>query len=146
MDIQQIVKLRTVVQQFIKSFGLLEQTKTPCGFTMSMSQVFALQELQQQTMTLTELAKKLMLDRSSVSRLIDALVKGDFVQRKVNENNRREVILGLTNKGLNTVNRVREQSVSFYREILQEMSESDQNMFYQGMSRFTELLFNTRRN
>lgn len=45
MEKKDIVELRGVFQQFIRSFGLLEQTKTPCGFSLSLSQVFSVEQL-----------------------------------------------------------------------------------------------------
>ncbi len=66
-----------------------------------------------------------MLERSSVSRLVDGLVKGGFVSREPNEKNRREVLLILTEKGIRSVNNLREQSVQFYQSILANMQEED---------------------
>ena len=145
MEREDVLQLRGVVQQFIRSFGLLEQTKTPCGFSLSLSQVFALQELEKQTLTITELAEKLQLERSSVSRLVDALVKGGFVFRELNEKNRREVILSLTEKGTRSIQRVREQSVEFYSSILNKMSKTEQDLFLQCFKTFTESLIEVRK-
>lgn len=144
MQRENVLELRDVMQQFIRSFGLLEQTQTPCGFSLSLSQVFALQELEKQTLTITELAEKLQLERSSVSRLIDVLVKGDFVSREMNENNRREVILALTEKGIRSIQRLRDQSVEFYNSILSKMSESEQFQFSESFKVFTQSLLEVR--
>jgi DNA-binding MarR family transcriptional regulator len=145
MQRENVLELRGIIQQFIRSFGLLEQTQTPCGFSLSLSQVFALQELEKQTLTITELAEKLQLERSSVSRLIDVLVKGDFVSRVLNEKNRREVVLSLTEKGMHSIQRVREQSVQFYNSILGKMSESEQDLFYSSFKTFTNSIIEVRR-
>jgi len=145
MERERILDLRGTVQQFIRSFGLLEQTTTPCGFALSLSQMFALQELERRTMTVTELAEKLGLERSSVSRLVDGLVKGGFVARALNEFNRREVTLDLTEKGERSLETLREQSVGFYRSILGRMSEEEQTKFYEGLKAFTHALDGVRR-
>jgi DNA-binding MarR family transcriptional regulator len=145
MQTENILELRNIVQQFIRSFGLLEQTKTPCGFSMSLSQVFALQELEVQTLTITELAEKIQLDRSSVSRLIDGLVRGGFVSRELNEHNRREVVLALTEKGMSSMQKLRDQSVDFYNTILCKMSEPEQAQFFQSFKTFTNSLIEVKR-
>lgn len=145
MQRDNVLELRSIMQQFIRSFGLLEQTQTPCGFSLSLSQVFALQELEKQTLTNTELAERLQLERSSVSRLIDGLVKGEFVSRKLNENNRREVVLALTEKGMGSIQRLRDQSVGFYNTILENMSESEQDQFYESFKTFTNSIIKVRR-
>ena len=145
MQRENVLELREVIQQFIRSFGLLEQTRTPCGFSLSLSQVFALQEIEKQTLTITELAEKLQLERSSVSRLVDVLVKEDFVFRELNQNNRREVVLSLTEKGTRSIQRLRDQSVQFYNTILDKMSEQEQDLFFQSIKTFTQSLNEARR-
>lgn len=140
MDRKHILSLRSTVQQFIRLFGVLEQTVTPCGFSMSLSQVFALQELEHRTMSLKELAEKLRLERSSVSRLVEGLVKGGFVSRELNEQNRREVILRLTEKGERSMERLREQSIQFYESILNDLPEASQEKVLEGYQIFTASL------
>lgn len=144
MNRDQIQSLRTTVQQFIRLFGVLEQTVTPCGFSMSLSQVFALQELENRSMSIKDLAEELRLERSSVSRLVDGLVKGGFVLRELNEQNRREVILCLTEKGERTMDRLREQSIEFYESILNHLPETSQEKVLEGYQLFTESLAKLR--
>jgi len=144
MNRDEIITLRSAVQQFIRLFGVLEQTETPCGFSMSLSQVFAMQELEKSSMSMKELAEKLRLERSSVSRLIDSLVKGGFVSRELNEQNRREVILRLTEKGEMSMKTLREQSIRFYESILSNVETNDQHKVLEGFQIFTAALRQTR--
>jgi len=146
MDKDSLLELRWNVQKFVRLFGLLEQTVTPCGFNLSLSQVFALQELENETISVSELARRLRLERSSVSRLVDALVKENFVNRTINESNRREMLLSLTEKGKRTVQQVCEQSLLFYQSVLNDLPEHDQQMIMEGFKKFTAALLRTRRN
>jgi DNA-binding MarR family transcriptional regulator len=136
LDTEKISELRMQVQQFIRLFGLLEQTVTPCGFALSLSQVFAMQELEKATLSISELAEKLRLERSSVSRLVDILVKETFVHRELNIQNRREVQLLLTDKGKRTITKVCEQSIAFYQSFLQAVSESEQQQILNSFKKF----------
>jgi DNA-binding MarR family transcriptional regulator len=140
------LELRSNVQKFVRLFGLLEQNVTPCGFLLSVSQVYAMQELEEDTMSVTELASRLELERSSVSRLVDELVKGDFVSRDINEANRREMVLSLTEKGMRTIQQVRQQSLTFYQSILGNLSNTDQTLIIEGFKTFTGALLKHRRN
>ncbi|BCJ87508.1 MarR family winged helix-turn-helix transcriptional regulator [Effusibacillus dendaii] len=140
MNRHELLEFRLFVQKCIRLFGSLDQTVTPCGFHLSPSQVFALQELEHKTLTVVELANSLKLDRSSVSRLVDQLVKAEFVHREPNRNNRREVILSLTEKGTNTLQRVRDQSVEFYKRLLSKASEDGQKQIFEGFKLFTTIL------
>ena len=139
------LELRSNVQKFVRLFGLLEQNVTPCGFPLSVSQVFALQELEKGTMSVTELASRLELERSSVSRLVDELVKGEFVSRSINEANRREMVLSLTEKGMRTIQQVRQQSLRFYQSVLGSLSNTDQTLIIDGFKKFTGALLQHRR-
>lgn len=146
MDNASLLELRLNVQKFVRLFGLLEQTVTPCGFPLSLSQVYALQELEDAALSVSDLAHRLHLERSSGSRLVDALVKENFVNRIINENNRREMLLSLTDKGERTIRQVREQSIHFYESILNDLPEHDQQMILEGIKTFTAALLRTRGN
>jgi DNA-binding MarR family transcriptional regulator len=140
MEEKDFLAFRVTVQSFIKSFGLLETSVTPCGYKLSLSQVFALQDLQKETLSVTQLSQKLALERSSVSRLVDHLVKEDFVLRESNPHNRREVILSLTERGESTIKKVSNQSVDFYKEVLSDVSYEDFEQMLRSFQRFTSLL------
>lgn len=140
MNADTLLDLRSNVQKFIRLFGLLEQNVTPCGFPLSVSQVYALQELENTIMSVTELAQSLNLERSSVSRLVDVLVKENFIQRDINEANRREMELSLTEKGSRTIQQVREQSIKFYQSVLDDLPDNDQRVIIEGFNKFTAAL------
>jgi DNA-binding MarR family transcriptional regulator len=139
-----LLDLRSNVQKFVRLFGLLEQNVTPCGFPLSVSQVYAMQELEKDRMSVTELALRLELERSSVSRLVDELVKGEFVHRDVNETNRREMVLSMTEKGMRTIQQVRQHSLRFYQSVLGDLSDADQTLIIEGFKKFTSSLLNQR--
>ncbi|AFH60075.1 transcriptional regulator [Paenibacillus mucilaginosus K02] len=125
MESDQILELRAHIQKFVRQFGLLEGHVTPCGYPLSVSQVYALQELENRQMSVTELAGCLHLERSSVSRLADGLVKEGFVSRAVNEANRRETLLSLTDKGVRVLGQVREQSLQFFGRVFGSFSDEE---------------------
>jgi MarR family transcriptional regulator, organic hydroperoxide resistance regulator len=141
---EEIFELRLAVQKFIRLFGLLEQNITPCGFNLSPSQVIALQELEDKTLTIGELADRLFLEQSTVSRLIDTLVKGGFVNRVLNEENRRAVLVSLTEKGRRSLQNVREQSIQYFQSILDDVAEDDQYQILRGFKLFANALSNKR--
>jgi MarR family transcriptional regulator, organic hydroperoxide resistance regulator len=141
---EEILELRNTVQKFVRLFGLLGQNITPCGFNVSPSQVFALQELENKTLTIGELADLLFLERSTVSRLVDSLVKGGYVNRLLNEANRREVLVSLTEKGERSLKQVREQSIQYYGSILNGVSEDEQHQILSGFKLFNDALSKKR--
>ncbi|QMV39941.1 MarR family winged helix-turn-helix transcriptional regulator [Cohnella cholangitidis] len=144
MNIENIAELRSDIHKFIRLFGLLEQNVTPCGYPLSVSKVHALQELENASLSITELSRKLHLERSSVSRLVDALVKENLICREVNESNRKETILTLSDKGLRSVSQIRSQSIKFYQDVLAPLSYDDRVQIYEAFKKFNGALHQYR--
>lgn len=132
MKREEALKLRIDIMKFVRMFGFMDSLNKPLGRPLSVSQVMALEELESTKLTVWELANKLMLEPSSVSRLVDKLIKEGFVCREVNEKNRREIHLSLTDKGEITVHQIREQSIEFYQNVLMNLSELEQKKVVDG--------------
>ncbi|MED4402241.1 MarR family transcriptional regulator [Metabacillus fastidiosus] len=132
MKREEALKLRKDIMKFVRMFGFMDSLKKPLGRPLSVSQVMALEELESTKLTVWELANKLMLERSSVSRLVDKLIKEGLVCREENEKNRREIHLSLTDKGQITFHQIREQSVEFYQNVLMSLSELEQKKVVDG--------------
>jgi len=115
MDEQQ---LQARIQEFIRQFGLLDQEHTPCGRSLPTSQAHALQILGHiGTATQRELAARLNLDESTVSRLVDQLVRLGWVDRAIDEHNRRQSRLALTAEGRAVLDDIRAASMAKFRRI-----------------------------
>jgi DNA-binding MarR family transcriptional regulator len=84
---------------FVRAFGLHQTERTPCGEPISVSQAHALTELAAQPLTQAELARRLRLDRSVVSRLADALERRAWLRRERHPQDQRAVQLVLTARG-----------------------------------------------
>lgn len=91
-------RLHHELMGFVRAFGLLSQESTPCGQPMSPSDAHALTEITDGGCTQRDLVDRLHLDRSSVSRLVDRLVKRGWVQRTGGDD-RRTVRLAATVDG-----------------------------------------------
>jgi Transcriptional regulators len=84
---------------FVRAFGLHQPERTPCGEPISVSQAHALTELAAQPLSQAELARRLRLDRSVVSRLADALADREWLRRERHPHDQRAVQLVLTERG-----------------------------------------------
>ncbi len=84
---------------FVRAFGLHQPERTPCGEPIGVSQAHAITELAAQPLTQAELARRLQLDRSVVSRLADALIERGWMQRERHPHDQRAVQLVLTAAG-----------------------------------------------
>ncbi|MBA3406994.1 MAG: MarR family transcriptional regulator [Solirubrobacterales bacterium] len=91
---------------FVRAFGLHQPERTPCGEPIGVSQAHAITELAAQPLTQAELARRLQLDRSVVSRLADALIERGWMQRERHPHDQRAVQLVLTAAGERAAARV----------------------------------------
>ena len=133
--------LQHQVQAFIRQFGLLEQEHTPCNFPLSPSQAHALQVLRQRsTSTQSQLAEQLHLEKSTVSRLVNHLVEQGWVERTINPESRREVLLTLTSQGRTVSQEVRAQSLAKYRTIWERIAPERRAQVLDSLALLTSLL------
>ena len=89
-----------------------------CG--VSLSQCHILMELDTQgEMSLKQLAGNLQADASTLSRVIDGMVNTGLILREANPDDRRAVILKLSEQGQRTAVTINEQSNRFYQRLFE---------------------------
>jgi DNA-binding MarR family transcriptional regulator len=99
IDLTDIRAFRTQLRVMEREiFGKISDDSCCCGVTMS--QCHTLMELcRLENPSLKDLAPVLGLDKSTLSRTIDGMVEQGFVTRTENPENRRSVVIRLTDKG-----------------------------------------------
>ncbi|MGG5173267.1 MarR family winged helix-turn-helix transcriptional regulator [Pseudarthrobacter sp. J1738] len=94
------VVLQARIIAFVRAFGLYQPDQTPCGQPLSVSEAHAVTELDRDgPLTQVELAGRLRLTKSTVSRLVDQLTARGWVQRRKRDGDGRLVWLELTDAG-----------------------------------------------
>ncbi|SMC63458.1 MarR family winged helix-turn-helix transcriptional regulator [Kibdelosporangium aridum] len=91
---------------FIRSLGLLEPDRTPCGAPMSVAEAHALTILREGALHQGKLGSLLNLGKSTTSRLTDGLVERGWVQREPDPSDGRARLLTLTEAGSNAAESV----------------------------------------
>ena len=84
------------------------------------------------------IAAALMLDKGTVARSIARLEAKNLVQRSVNPENHRKNMVSLTVFGCSEVNKVKDISEHWKKEIMKNISQDDQKQFLQTL----EQIFN----
>ena len=110
----------------IQAFGVLRTDATPCGQPMSVSTAHAMCELATEgQLHQKELAKRLGLDRSAVSRLVDQLVKRGWAERSPDPdgNDHRVRQIHLTTTGSDVAHRVLEARAERFSRLLDAIDE-----------------------
>jgi DNA-binding MarR family transcriptional regulator len=121
-DSEHAENLRRSIHAFIRRFGLLEPSRTPCGQPLPVTQAHALMELRNSPgMTHGDLAKRLALAKSTVSRMVARLeAQGRLTQQK-DEKDRRIVRLRLTAKGKRLAQKINDRSLERFIGIVERL-------------------------
>lgn len=101
----------------VRSFGLHRPHETPCGRPIPVAEAHALMDLAKAgPMNQGELALRLRLEKSTVSRLVRQLEKRGWIRRGGHAQDRRVVLLRLTAAGARAASRLATaRSVKFDR-------------------------------
>jgi len=90
-----------------------------CCYDISVTQCYALEELVRRGgMTLNDLAARLYLDKSTASRVVDALERKGYVARSPHPRDRRAVLLEATETGRTLEGTIRKEALAEERQLL----------------------------
>lgn len=88
------------LMEFVRAFGLHHPDRTPCGQPLSVSEAHALSDIADHgPLSAGELAKRLRLEKSTVSRIIAQLQARGWMERTPDAHDRRVALLSLTPTG-----------------------------------------------
>ena len=99
--------LADAVVSFVRYFGLHRPVRTPCGFDAGVADSHALSELERGPLRQMDLVDRLGLAKSTVSRVVAALVERGWVRREPADSDGRGVVLALTDAGSDAATRLR---------------------------------------
>ena len=128
-------KLRFLIQQFIRKFGLLEETSTPCGMPLSVSKAHALMELLDSAdITQNELACRLSLSKSNTSRMVAKLLSKGHVQKTRDRHDGRAFRIRLTIKGRRLAKEVSHKSRKHFAELSKRLPPGKTNKIIDALA------------
>lgn len=116
--------LRELIRILVRDLGILEKSDASCC-GISLAQCHAIVEIgRKEKISLVDLSGLLGLDKSTMSRTINNLVESDFVLRESDMENRRYVIIQLTEKGRSVFKDIEDSMETYYRDIFNAIPES----------------------
>lgn len=131
------LRLRFQVQEFLRHFGALIPDRSPCGQALPISQAHTLHILGESPgLTMRELASRLALDPSTVSRLVDAMVSRGWVVKEADAADRRSWRLALSTTGHETWLHLNTASLTKFADLWERISGEDR----QAVERALQLL------
>ncbi len=123
-------RLRVIEREIINQ---LKNETTCCG--VSLAQCHAILEIGDvESTTISDLAQILRLDKSTLSRTIDGLVKADQVERVINPADRRYMLVTLTEAGKEVYRSINDMCDSFYAQLLEQIPEEKHDHVMEGVS------------
>lgn len=141
--------LRALVQRFVRGFGLLDESKTPCGKPLHSSHAHALMVLLaagEAGLHQAALARELGLDKSSASRLVRQLAgAGRVAVASVPDEDARLRRVRLTAKGARVAAEVDAASRRRFGELLGAIAPSQRKVVLRGLQELAGALERKKR-
>ncbi len=135
MNTSEVIKFRENLRIFERELNIQNNSSCCCGVTLT--QCHTLMELSKKdNITLNELSEKLSLDKSTVSRTVENLVKSKLVTRIIPEENRRITNIGLTEEGRGVCRQINEGNNEYYKEVLNSLPHGELDIFLQSFKSF----------
>lgn len=127
---------------FIRAFGLHRPDQTPCGQPVAVAEAHALLELARAApLTQNDLARRLRLEKSTVSRLVAQLIRRGWITRQRNTHDGRAVDLALTPDGTRLAADLAAARQATFDRLLEAIPETRRTMVLESLTLLTEALY-----
>lgn len=129
------------MRSFVRAFGLHQPESTPCGQAIPVSEAHALGELARDgELRQVELARRLRLQKSTVSRLVGQLTTRGWVERGPAQGDGRGVVLRLTPAGQHVARNLAEARHEKFSRLLESIPAHERAGVLHALGVLTEAL------
>lgn len=108
------------------------------GFTISFG--YILMMVEKEGTPSTQLGPKMGMEPTSLSRTLKSMEDDGYIRRGESEKDKRQVLIFLTEKGLEKRRLIRSFLLSFNDQLVQNISEADMQGFYNVMAALENLM------
>ena len=139
--------LRALVQRFVRGFGLLAESESPCGQPLHTSHAHALMILLHDDgggLHQAALARQLGVDKSNASRLVAQLVKKGHLAVTTSKEDARIKRVRLTPKGTRVARAVDDASRRRFGDLLAAIEAQHRRAVLEGLEHLTRALERSR--
>ena len=88
-------------------------------------------------LTMTDISKKMGHSTAAATGLVDRLEKLGYVQRLHAQDDRRKVMVQITRKGIDLVERIREEIVTSLVDLMEDLDKEDQEALLRTYSKIS---------
>jgi DNA-binding MarR family transcriptional regulator len=126
--------LDAAMGRFLGMRGVLDPSQAVPGLGISMSEAMALRQLSDGALTQRELGAGLSLEKSTVSRLVDGMVRKGWAEKARDPDNRRYQIVRLTRDGRKLGRRVADAFHSRHARWFDALTPREQEALTVGLT------------
>ena len=109
------------MSRLVHRIMIMDRSEKLC-YGVTLSQAYTIGALQKNSMlTMNELSQELGLAMSTLTRIIDVLVKNEIVMRQQSTQDRRKVCVELTDKGKDLAEKLKVCGEKFWQKIIDEI-------------------------
>jgi DNA-binding MarR family transcriptional regulator len=138
---EDVALLQGALRSFVRAFGLHQPESTPCGQAVPVSEAHALGELELEgELRQLELARRLRLQKSTVSRLVGQLTARGWVERAPAPQDGRGVVLRLTSEGRKAAHNLAEARQEKFSRLLEAIPPHERAGVLHSLGILTEAL------
>ncbi len=140
----EVNQLRQNARSVVRELGLLNDAYFDIGVTLAERHLLI--ELASCTSPITagEVAERLLIEKSTMSRLIAKAVKKGYVRCRSDEKDKRKRLLHLTKIGEQTLNAFEPIAFNQTKQALESLSSGEVELVYQGITLYAKGLKNSR--
>jgi DNA-binding MarR family transcriptional regulator len=140
VEINKIRAFRKILRRFEHQ---IDHQAALCCFEVTLAQCHTLLELEAaEKTTIGKLAKRLELDKSTLSRTVEGLVKRGLVERKVDPEDRRYSNVSLTKGGQEICDEINRMNDAYYNAVFGEIPAAKHDVILQALTLLTEAMSN----
>lgn len=135
---QDAQQLNNLLIDLVKRYQYRDRSQI-CCFGLSVSQCYALMTIREQgTLSMRELAAKLYLTISTMTRIVDQLVKKRLVLRRTDPKDRRMVLVEATEEGKEVLNQINEAMLLTQKAILSKLSPQEREVVIKALMELSQ--------
>lgn len=134
----QVKVFRENTRKLEMNLGSINRTDC-CCHGISDTQCFVLVEIgRKANISVKELAEILRLDKSGISRTVEELVQKGYAKREPSKEDRRYVVINLTDKGVERFNKIENDMDRRFKSILDKIPEDKRSQVVESIRLYNE--------
>ena len=141
---QKINLLRQNARSMVRELGLLNDAYFEVGVTLAERHLLIELSSCQEPLTARDIAERLLLDKSTVSRLVAKAVKKGFITRSTDQKDKRKRFLQFTELGKRTLFAFEPIAFNQTKNALQTLNIEEIDLVYRGVALYAQGLRNSR--